>query len=501
MKLIKKIAAIMFAFIMVFSLSTNVKADDTSGDSTTTGTITIENSNAGQTYNLYRILDLESYNNVDKAYSYKLSSKWTDFLGYTGVDVYLKKNTDNDYVTWVNAKKDEETMREFVKLALKYAGEKNIVPDGSIKNESETTKNITTDPLKLGYYLVSSSAGSLISIDTNNPNKNIKEKNGVPTVTKMVSNDYGTTYSAKKNSVNAGDNVYYQTTITFKPGAKNYKLHDTMDNKLKFANYLHHVDTNLGGPFDIDKYIDLNTTPTDGCTFEVTFKDAFYTKFREQIDNNELKTVTFTYIATFKEEKGSYIDQPMKNTTHLTYGDNPTKSNTDETETYTFGVPVLKYTKDENDVKKTLANAQFNLYKDSVDNEENKLKFTYDPANEYYRLTKSESGDSTMTSNGTKAFTITGLEAGTYYLKETKAPNGYNTLTSPIKIVIKQKDDGKQQILMDTKEVKTVEVLNNKGKLLPSTGGVGTTLIYLIGGALVLGSGIVLANKKRAKAK
>lgn len=499
MKLIKKIAAIMFAFIMVFSLSTNVKADDNSGDSTTTGTITIENSNARQTYNLYRILDLESYNNTDKAYSYKLSTKWTGFLEYPGVNVYLKKNTDNDYVTWVNAKKDPETMRVFVKLALKYAEEKSIAVDESIKNDSTTVKNITTNPLKLGYYLVSSSAGSLISIDTNNPNKNIQEKNGVPTITKNVSTDHGTTYSAKKNSVNAGDTVGYQTTITFKPGAKNYKLHDTMDSKLEFQ-VIHDAHTNLSNSFNINKYIELNKTPTDGCTFEVTFKDVFYTDFRDKIDNNELKSLTISYHSIFKEENGSYIDQPMKNTTHLTYGDNDTESNTDETETYTFGVPVLKYT-EENGVRKTLANAQFNLYKESVDNEENKLKFTYDPANEYYWLTKSESGDSTMISNGTKAFTITGLEAGTYYLKETKAPNGYNTLTSPIKIEIKQKDDGTQQILMDTKEVKTVKVLNNKGSLLPSTGGMGTTLIYLIGGALVLGSGFVLMNKKRAKAK
>ena len=500
MKLIKKIAAIMFAFIMVFSLSTNVKADDTSGDSTATGTITIENSNAKQTYNLYRILDLESYNNADKAYSYKLSTKWTGFLEYAGVNAYLKKNTDNDYVTWVNAKKDDETMRQFVKLALKYAGEKNIVVDGSVKNESDTTKNITTNPLKLGYYLVSSTAGSLISIDTNNPNKNIKEKNGVPTVTKMVSTDHGTTFLAKKNSVKAGATVGYQTTITFKPGAKNYKLHDKMDDKLEFQT-IHDAHTNLSNSFEINKYIELNKTPTDNCTFEVTFKDVFYTDFRDKIDNEELKTVTFAYYATFKEEKGSYINQPMENTTHLTYGDNDTTSNTDKTETYTFGVPVLKYTKDENDVKKTLANAQFNLYKDSADNETNKLKFTYDSTNEYYRYTEGESGNPTMTSNGTKAFTITGLEAGTYYLKETKAPNGYNTLTSPIKIEIKQKDDGKQQIIINDKEVTTVEVLNEKGSLLPSTGGMGTTLIYLIGGALVLGSGFVLANKKRAKAK
>ena len=501
MKLIKKIAAIMFAFMMVFSLSTNAKANDDSGDSTATGTITIENSNAGQTYNLYRILDLESYNNVDKAYSYKLSTKWTGFLGYAGVDAYLKKNTDNDYVTWVNAKKDDETMRKFVKLALKYAGANNIVSDETIKNESETTKNITTNPLKLGYYLVSSSAGSLISIDTNNPNKNISEKNGVPTVTKMISTDNGTTYSAKKNSVNTGDHVFYQTTITFKPGAKNYKLHDTMDNKLKFAGYIHDIHTNLGSTFDQTKYINLVTSPTDGCTFEVTFTDAFYTYYRDKIDNEELKTVTLTYVATFAAENGSYINQPMKNTTHLTYGDSNTESNTDETKTYTFGVPVLKYTKDENGVKKTLANAQFNLYKNSADDEKNKLKFTYDSTNEYYRYTTGESGNDTMTSNGTKAFTITGLEAGTYYLKETKAPNGYNRLTSPIKIEIKQKDDGTQQIIWNNKEVTTVDVLNEKGSLLPQTGGMGTTLIYLIGGVLVLGSGIVLVNKKRAKAK
>ena len=498
MKLIKKIAAIMFAFMMVFSLSTNAKADENSGDSTATGTITIENSNAGQTYNLYRILDLESYNNADKAYSYKLSTKWTGFLEYEGVDAYLKK--DNDYVTWVNAKQDEETTRKFVKLALKYAGKKTIVADGTVKNESETIKNITTDPLKLGYYLVSSTAGSLISIDTNNPNKNIKEKNGVPTVTKMVSTDHGTTYLAKKNSVYAGATIGYQTKILFKPGAKNYKLHDKMDDKLEFQ-AIHDARTNLSNSFDINKYIELNKTPTDGCTFEVTFKDVFYTDFRDKIDNGELTSLTISYHSIFNEENGSYFNQPMKNTTHLTYGDNDTESNTDETKTYTFGVPVLKYTKNENGVRKTLADAQFNLYKNSADDEKNKLKFTYDPTNEYYRYTTGESGNDTMTSNGTKAFTITGLEAGTYYLKETKAPNGYNRLTSPIKIEIKQKDDGTQQIIFNNNEVTTVDVLNEKGSLLPQTGGMGTTLIYLIGGALVLGSGIVLANKKRAKAK
>ena len=96
---------------------------------------------------------------------------------------------------------------------------------------------------------------------------------------------------------------------------------------------------------------------------------------------------------------------------------------------------------------------------------------------------------------------INGLAAGTYTLEETKAPDGYNILKDTITITVNQKD-GTKEILSNNEATNgTVKVLNNKGSLLPSTGGMGTTLIYLIGGALVLGSGIVLANKKRAKAK
>lgn len=88
---------------------------------------------------------------------------------------------------------------------------------------------------------------------------------------------------------------------------------------------------------------------------------------------------------------------------------------------------------------------------------------------------------------------------GEYYLTETKALPGYNELDKAIKV--KVGDGGMINVGEGLNPQTTVEVLNNKGSLLPSTGGAGTTLIYLIGGALVLGSGIVLANKKRAKAK
>lgn len=97
---------------------------------------------------------------------------------------------------------------------------------------------------------------------------------------------------------------------------------------------------------------------------------------------------------------------------------------------------------------------------------------------------------------------INGLKSGTYYLKETKAPDGYNLLKEPIKIVVTgDAVTGKPVIKVDNNGtatvVKKVEVQNNSGSLLPSTGGMGTTLIYVVGSILVLASGIVLFSKRK----
>ena len=102
-------------------------------------------------------------------------------------------------------------------------------------------------------------------------------------------------------------------------------------------------------------------------------------------------------------------------------------------------------------------------------------------------------------SNG--EFTIKGLKAGTYYLKEIEAPKGYNLLAKAIKVVIA--DNGQVQVekTEGLTNVDRVEVKNNSGTLLPSTGGAGTTMIYLVGALLVLGSGVVLASKRRSNSK
>ena len=105
-----------------------------------------------------------------------------------------------------------------------------------------------------------------------------------------------------------------------------------------------------------------------------------------------------------------------------------------------------------------------------------------------------------LTSLSTGRIDIEGLKAGTYYLKETKAPKGYNLLKAPVEIRI---DSDGNIYVGDSTTVNNgdVRVQNKSGTLLPSTGGAGTTMIYLVGALLVLGSGVVLASKRKSNSK
>ena len=101
----------------------------------------------------------------------------------------------------------------------------------------------------------------------------------------------------------------------------------------------------------------------------------------------------------------------------------------------------------------------------------------------------------TVTTPSSGKFTIKGLDADTYYLTETKQPDGYNKLSAPITVVIAENGT----ITVGSETVDEVKVLNNTGTLLPTTGGNGTSLIYFLGAVLALVSGVVLITKQRMK--
>lgn len=190
MKLIKKIAAIMFAFMMVISMGCNVKADEGSSSPTTKGTITITNAKVGETYKLYKILSLESYSYTENEkdngnYAYTLTGDdWDDFIkGSNVLNKYFKFDQTNKYLTWEGGT-DEARVKEFAQLALKYArNEANGVQPVQPKQKANSN-TVTYSGLDLGYYLVDSSMGTLCALTTTNPTVEIYEKNTAPTVEK-----------------------------------------------------------------------------------------------------------------------------------------------------------------------------------------------------------------------------------------------------------------------------------------------------------------------------
>lgn len=509
MKIIKKIAAIMLSVMMVLGMCSVVgAAGATTSGTGTSGSITINNAAPRETYKIYRILDLESYSGSGETgnYAYKLrndkvagsTNSWSDFINSSGINgVYV--TLDGDYVTW----KGTADAAQFAKLALKYAKDNTtkIVEDQTETAPEAapgaTTSTVTFTGLPLGYYLVETSVGTVLALDTTKPNWEINDKNVAPIVEKKVSKTESGTYG-EKSTASIGDTVYFKTTITAQAGAQNYVLHDKMDAGLTFKDDVQiqwikksdNTTTSLtkGTEYDVTTTNLESTDPK--CTFHVTFKPDFCDKLAKD------DTIVITYSATLNEN-AVIAGAGNKNETWLKYGDSSVTTHTTTT-TKTYKIPVFKYTK-KNGIDKGLPGAIFTLSKS--ENGGNPIELVATETANTYRVAKEIEATgitkiTEVTTPNDGRFTIKGLDEGTYYLTETQQPAGYNKLSDPVKIVIK---DGTITIGESTNPVDEVGVENKSGSLLPNTGGMGTTLFYIFGAILVIGSGVVLITKKRMK--
>lgn len=494
MKLMKRILAIVCTFVMIISMATGVNAVEPSkAPAQTKGTITVTKAKAGETYKIYKILTLESYDEANNAYSYVRNTKpdkWFDFVGTEIAQEFLKVN-DDGYVTFRDTENGKAGARKFALAALKYAKDNDIPETAQATATADKADNNTVKftGLDLGYYLVESSVGSACSIDTTHPNATIEDRHEAPTVTKKIKEGGKISTNERKNTVDLGEVVGYETTINLKPNTQKLVLHDKMDSNLMFIDIQHaHVvkkDGTYGSAENLVRNTDFTVTTTndDKCTFEIKFNDSFYQRYGSLIDSGEITQIIITYVAQVGDD--APINTAMLNKTFLTYGNN-SKSQESQTETWTFGIPVFKYTGDDT----ALAGAKFILSRNTVPTPENAISFI--DYGSRYRYT--ESGQNVeLVSSKDGEINIEGLKQGTYYLKEIQAPKGYNLLKSSIEIVVRE--DGK--ILVKNEIVDKVKVQNNKGSLLPSTGGMGTTLIYVVGSILVLASGIVLFSKRK----
>lgn len=194
--------------------------------------------------------------------------------------------------------------------------------------------------------------------------------------------------------------------------------------------------------------------------------------------------VTVNYEATIKDDAVIAADgKTAENTAKIKFNPNPHEDETvepsDKTEDYTYGVNVYKY--ENGDKAKKLTGAKFILYKADG--------------------TTQAGAEKAVDANGYVSWN--GLEAGTYKLVETQAPSGYKLDSTPKEVVISKdtaKGDDRVTNATETNFIQ-VDVPNTPGTSLPSTGGIGTTLFYIIGGILVVGAAVLLIARRRLRAK
>ena len=477
----KKIVSLLLALMLIATFSLTAMAAEE------TGSITINGVGAGTTYEVYKLLDLESYDVEAGAYSYKANAAWAEFFATEEAEAYMSTDADG-YVTWAAAE-DDDTKAAFAKMALAYAKENGIAPTKSSKNTGEFTMDGTSgkfENLELGYYLVDSTMGALCGLTTTNPNAYINAKNGVPTIDKQVQEDSTGSWGGS-NTADIGQTVYYMVTINVHAGAENYVLHDVMESGLTFMNVTkveHVIPSVETHTMDSSKYTVKTGADvvTDGCSFEIHFS-------KDVCDELETNDKILVYYEAMLNRNAVINGEGNDNTAWLTFGEGG-KSNEDSVVTYTYGLDIIKT----DSSNKLIDGAKFKIY-DAISGGNEVAVVLMDDGVTYCRARADETGIEIEVKNG--KVRLVGFDNGTYYLHETEAPDGYNILSARQKFII---SDGNLDAVFNGDVYSTgsgVHVVNKTGSMLPETGGIGTLLFTLLGGGTVLGTGVVLVTKKR----
>ena len=470
MRTIKQLLS--FVLIALFGIASVISpVSAAKGNSTsTTGTIKINNAVNGEDYSIYQILKIASFDvddNRQGKVSYIVDESWYNFFnsGTYANNFKVSNETLNDgshYVTLIEA---PNNMEQFASDALNYAKTNNISVT-STKTAAGNTVEWTG--LELGYYLVESTVGVILSLDSTVPNAEINEKNGTPTIDKTMTGDLII------NNGSIGDIVDYTITLNNIAGLKNVKVVDTISSGLTYYD--------MDNSFVVKNGDNILTRDVD---YELVINDNTFTLTLLKTTTLEKNSViTITYKAQINENSLTNIANTNK--ADLQYGKNTTVEGT-PTETYTYGFKINK-TDSEN---LTLTGAKFRLYDAATAGNEIKVVLvkSEDGIN-YYRVATAEEIEAGLTTEIEAGNAVVdGLKIGKYYLEETSAPDGYNKLASRVEIEIALQDG--------EFTYKNQQIINTTSPVLPSTGAMGTVLFTIIGSIITIGAGIILITKYR----
>ncbi len=461
MKNRKKLASLLLALVMILSLTTTAFA-------ASQYTITIENSITDKTYSAYKVFDA-TYSGDNVSYTIASTATWYTLVSGEDSPFQLTETTTTGtyFVSLKDGKSDSDVAAWF--NAIKTA------PGSAAATGTGNAGALMLDVGSAGYYYITTTAGTNVTVTTAKPTATVIEKNQEPgNVDKTVSDA----------EAQIGDTVNY--TITAKVPA--------YDGETQITSYTF-VDTLSTG---------LTAPEASAVTVKILKADGSeFTTLNEGITvANNVITITYnpTAIEGYPADATIKITYTAAVNTAAAYanGNSVTQTwtsnsngSTDTETVYTYGFNLQKV---KDDQITQLDGAIFELYTSNQTTD----------ATTIVKFTKNEAGDYVVDPNGTvteievgKA-KIWGLDADvTYYLKETKAPNGYNMLPELVEVKVGQQNAYDAKTGMNTNDTK---VENKAGSLLPSTGGMGTTLFYTIGGLMMLAAVVLLVTKKRMAA-
>lgn len=467
-------------------------------------TITINNNTAGHTYKAYQIFK----GGLSQDGTILSDIQWGNGVNSEALLTALKGT---------EAYKDCTTAADVAKVLAGFENDaeqlkKVAVVINQNLNNANGAQSTGTGPYTItvpsdGYYLVRDE-GTVTATDggTNFILQVIGNVDVTPKTTNAPDVDkkvklHGVPGAVLSNAVSAevGHEVDFTITTTIPTGLDSYtnytfNIVDTMSEGLTYkGDFLVHT---VGAKTSLQKDEDYTLT-IEGQTITVTLASKY-------VLANPGQKIEITYVAAVNDK--SLTKDRENNSVHIVYSNNPADSNSTVTTVdkvvyvYNFDIVIDKVDGADN---KKLEGAQFALYKETgyVDLYYQWYDENHENPNTFGWSTEADRTIVKTDKNGVASFK--GLVPGTYYLQEIKAPDGYNTLDKPVKVEITATYDENGNITTNATQNEqkhyqvTSTITNNKGTVLPSTGGIGTTIFYVVGGLLMVGAAILLITKKR----